>query len=489
MHPLKSAASSWSRQFFHHLHGHSVAPALLTLDPSASIKNSYLSGGFAPVQDELNAQNLSVRGRIPDEIRGIYMRNGPNPAYPPITYTYPFDGDGMIHAIYFEDGRVSYRNRFILTAGLKADRRAGRTIYGGLMHPIPPDPAFVQPDGDPDPIKNTANINIMNHAGRFLALWEGGLPYEINKDLVTIGEYNFDGKILDAMTAHPRVDPRSGEMLIFRYTVQPPYLTYSLVDRAGALLYEVPVDIPAAFMIHDFAVTAKWIVFFLCPAVLDVEASKQGAPLLQWQPQRGTRIIALDRSRVRKPVYFEVEPFFVFHFMNAWEDDDGNIIIFYVQHRALTPQPGEAPCLWRATLNLNSGTCKREQVDDRAGEFPRIDPRLVGLPTRYGWLPVARQNGPGFSALARYDLRTGFTSVNEMGNSCEIDEPVFVERPGSTAEGDGWIMTYVYNPDNGDSKLLILDALSSGEEAVAEVVMPRRIPHGFHGSWIAANRL
>ncbi|HEX4572900.1 MAG TPA: carotenoid oxygenase family protein, partial [Dongiaceae bacterium] len=130
------------------------ALASVARSASAATASPFLQHGYAPVLDELTTGDLPVRGEVPREIAGTYLRNGPNPAFPPISYTYPFDGDGMVHALVFEDGRVRYRNRFVLTAGLRADRRAGRTIYGGLMDPITPDPKYVAPDGDPSPFKN-----------------------------------------------------------------------------------------------------------------------------------------------------------------------------------------------------------------------------------------------------------------------------------------------------------------------------------------------
>ena len=157
--------------------------------------NPFLQHGYAPVADELSVDNLAVRGEVPREISGTYLRNGPNPAYPPISYTYPFDGDGMVHGLTFDGGNVAYRNRFVLTAGLRADRRAGRTIYGGLMNPIVPDPRFVPPDGDPNRFKNVANTNVVRHAGRILALYEGDLPYELTPTLETNGLYDFAGKL------------------------------------------------------------------------------------------------------------------------------------------------------------------------------------------------------------------------------------------------------------------------------------------------------
>ncbi len=161
----------------------------------------------------------------------------------------------MVHGLTFDGGKVAYRNRFVLTAGLRADRRAGRTIYGGLMNPIVPDPRFVPPDGDPDRFKNVANINVVRHAGRILALYEGNLPYELSPTLETKGLYDFAGKLRGAMTAHPKFDPASGEMLMFRYSLRPPFLVFYTVDATGAVVREVPIDTGMSFMVHDFVFT------------------------------------------------------------------------------------------------------------------------------------------------------------------------------------------------------------------------------------------
>jgi carotenoid cleavage dioxygenase-like enzyme len=442
--------------------------------------NPFLEAGFAPVHDELDVSNLVVRGEIPREIAGTYLRNGPNPAYPPISYTYPLDGDGMVHSLTFADGKARYRNRFVLTAGLRADRRAGRTIYGSVLNPIPPDPRFVSPDGDPSRIKNVANTNVVSHAGRVLAIYESDIPYEITSTLETKGRYDFAGKLLDGMTAHPKIDPSSGEMLMFRYWFRPPFLAYRVVDTAGAIVRDVPIDSAMSFMIHDFSFTRNHVVFFLCPAVFDQAG-------LSWQPQRGTRIAVMRRDGTGDVQWFTDDAFFVFHFMNAHEAD-GRITIDYVQHGALFTVPGTPPMLWRAVLDLKTGSIKRRQLDDRIGEFPRVDPARAGSANRHGWLPVkAKSDDLGaFGAIARYDLQTGQSAVHEFGPGREVDEPLFVPRLDARGESDGWIMTYVYDRATDGSVLAILDAIDIDKPPIAEIVMPRRVPHGLHGNWLPA---
>ncbi|MBM3646198.1 MAG: carotenoid oxygenase family protein [Alphaproteobacteria bacterium] len=401
------------------LAGHiGMAGALLPASAAATPDkaNPFLQHGFAPVLDELAVAELTVRGELPRQIAGNYLRNGANPAYPPISYTYPFDGDGMVHGVTVENGKASYRNRFVLTAGLRADRRAGRTIYGGLLNPIVPDPRFVPPDGDPSRFKNVANTNVVRHAGRILALHEGSLPYELSPTLETRGLYDFGGKIDDAMTAHPKIDPVSGEMLMFRYWLRPPFLTLRVVDASGTIVRDVPVDTGLPYMVHDFSFTASHVVFFLCPVVFDAEGARQGKPFLSWQPERGTRIAVLRRDGTGGVQWIADDAFFVYHFMNAHESD-GRITIDYVQHGAFFTARAAPPTLWRAVLDLKAGAVKRTRLDERIGEFPRVEPARAGAANRYGWLPVkAHDDAVGtFGAIARYDLSTGRSAVHVFG--------------------------------------------------------------------------
>lgn len=443
-------------------------------------KTPFLQGGFAPVGDELTLAGLAVRGAIPEEISGIYLRNGPNPAYPPLAYNYPFDGDGMVHGLSLHGGRAGYRNRFVMTPGLRAERRAGRALYGSVLSPVPVDPALVGPDGDPSPIKNTANTHVVHHAGRTLALWEGGLPTALAPDLATIGPCDFDGKLRAALTAHPKFDPATGEMLAFRYGMTPPYLVYMVIDATGALVREVPLDLPVAFMVHDFAVTEHYAVFFLCPVVLDLTAS----PPIAWRPERGTRIAVLPRDGQGTVRWFDAEPFFVFHFMNAAEQD-GKIVVDYMQHTGFGPvRSGGPPCLWRMDLDLAAGGATRRQLHDLTAEFPRIDRVVEGRPYRYGWSPVVAPGSDAFGALARYDHATGDVAVHAFERGAEVDEPVFIPRPGGTAEADGWIGAYVYDRATERSRFVLLDAVDFAAPPIAEVMLPRRVPHGFHGSWV-----
>jgi carotenoid cleavage dioxygenase-like enzyme len=221
--------------------------------------------------------------------------------------------------------------------------------------------------------------------------------------------------------------------------------------------------------------------------VMEPEQAARGGPAIGWHPERGTRIAVVRRDGSGPIRWFDADSFFMFHFMNAHETESG-IVSEYCQFASL-PNSGTPPALWRMTLDFKSGGAKRQQLDERPGEFPRVDPRMWGSPYRYGWLPVATQGkrAPGtFSALARYDFKTGAIATHEFGPGREVDEPVFVPRSGSTEEADGWIMTYVYDAATDRSTFVILDARASDRALIAEIALPQRVPHGFHGDWMPA---
>ncbi|CAH2599455.1 Dioxygenase [Rhodovastum atsumiense] len=464
------------------LHGHAWPNRL---------PNPFLKGGFAPVRDELTVEALPVRGELPKDLAGVYLRNGPNPEFKPLSYTFPFDGDGMVHALALQEGRASYRNRFVLTPGLRAEQRAGRALYGGMLTPRWPDPALIGPDGDPSPFKNTANTNVIHHGGRTLALWEGGLPIELGPDLRTIGPCDFNGQVRTAFTAHPQTDPHTGELLAFRYVPTPPYLFLIVIDPTGQHAREIPIDVAAPFMVHDFTVTPRYAIFFLCPTLIDPASAIRGRRLLSWEPERGTCIALVPRDGCGPVRWFRTDPFFVFHFMNAFEQAE-RIAVDYVQHASFGGGMSTAmPSLWRMELDPATGLARRSQLCDHIAEFPRIDRQVAGRRNRYGWMPLAgRHRGPAstFSAVARYDFLRGDVAVHDFGQGQEMGEPVFIPRPGADpsrrAEGDGWIGAYVYDLAADATRFVLLDAVDIVAPPLAEIMLPRRVPHGFHGNWI-----
>jgi carotenoid cleavage dioxygenase len=459
---------------------------------SAATENEHLRGVFAPVFDELDVAELPVRGRLPAELRGTYVRNGPNPQFEPLgPYTYPFDGDGMLHAFTFDGGKVRYRNRWVVTRDLAAERRAGRALYGGLLNPVVPD----VPDADPDPFKNFSNTSVVSHAGKLLSLWEGGAPYEITPELGTLGEHTFNGALPGAMTAHPKIDPVWDEMCWFRVDIEPPYLVYGVVDPRGRISGTLPIDIPRPTLIHDFAITSQHVVFFDSPAVFDVAAAAEGGPALSWQEEAGTRIGVLEREGDNRSVrWFPVENRFAMHFMNAHTAGQ-RVVVDYVHRRSFdVAQQGEhqqTPKLYRTTIDLGTGTVTDEMLDGAIVEFPRIDDRRVGLEHRYGYTAakLRSESGPvggSFDTLQQYDFRTGNVVQHAVAEGVVVGEAQFVPRPGGTEESDGWVLALTYDTTRDASELVVLDAADFAGAPVASVPLPRRVPAGLHGTWVPA---
>lgn len=456
----------------------------------------FLSGNFAPVFEEHDTEALPVTGRIPDGLRGTYLRNGSNPQFTPLGRYHWFDGDGMIHGVYLDEGTARYRNRWVKTVGLEEERKAGHALFGGINNfMIPDDMELLAKIGGP--FKNVGNTHVVGHAGKILALWEGGFPHELTAELDTVGLYDFCGALVGAMTAHPKIDPVTGEMLFFGYSQFPPYLRFHVADAAGNLVRSEEIDIPAGVMMHDFVITDRHVLFLDAPAVFNLEAVVSGEPAIAWKPENGCRVGVLPREKSAADItWHEVDPCFVFHFMNAYADGD-RIVIDAARHARLG-MPGDpieagatGPTLSRFTIDTVRGTATCEQLDDRGIEFPRINDANAGLAHRYGYSPSMDPNSPEaeigvFDRFIQYDLQTGGSTEHRFGPGKAVGEGVFAPDPDGSAENDGWLLSYVYDAAEDRTDFVVLDARDLAADPVAVVHLPTRVPHGFHGSWLPA---
>jgi carotenoid cleavage dioxygenase len=456
--------------------------------------NPFLEGNFAPWRMEGAAEDLEVIGDIPRELNGTYYRNGPNPAFEPPGRYHWFDGDGMIHAITLRDGRAHYRNRYVTSNGLKEERAAGRALYRGLLDLDP---------GEAPSFKNTGNTNIVWHAGRLLALMEAALPTRMEPaSLDTLGEFDFDGRLIGPMTAHPKMDPETGEMLFFGYSPFPPFLQYHVADRDGRLVRSEPIDVAWPSMMHDFAVTKEHVIFILCPLVFSFENMRERGGAFSWEPERGTRLGVMPRSGGNGDVrWFETDPCYVFHPMNAYEDG-GTIVLDVARYGRLdfmTAQGVEnlsyrdetAARMHRWRIDLGAGGVKSTPLDDITAEFPRVDARLLGRRHRFGYVaarePELKEGAqPVWTAVRKYDLERGTSETRRFGAGNGVGEPLFVPRTAAAAEDDGWVVVLAYDQARNASEFSILDARAIDGEPVAVVRLPHRIPYGFHGNWVGA---
>ena len=470
-----------------------------------------LSGLWEPWPMEGEIRDLPVVGEIPRDLHGTLYRNGPNPQFAPRGDYHFFGGDGMVHAFRIEDGRCHYRNRWVRTPKFELEREAGEALFAAFPSSEPGDPRTVGVRIGP------SNTNIVWHAGRLLALVEGGLaPVELDPEtLDTIGVWNFegalrqpidpgvaeflgidapDGTVDGAFTAHPKIDPETGEMLAFGYDALPPYLVYRVVDADGKLVRNEEITVPYPSMVHDFITTPEHVIFPIFPATLRVERAARGESVLGWEPDLGTHVGVMPRDGGNDDVvWFQTDACFAFHPMNA-HSDGRRVVAEMVQYdRVPVGDAGEnvefAPAhLVRWTLDLDAGTLKQEPLDDRALEFPRLDERRTGLPYRYGYATgegrtPSTQPLLGTNALLRYEVESGACESHELGVSDAAGEPIFVPRRETAAEGEGVLLSVVYRGRENRSDLLILDAENVSREPLACVQLPHRVPGGFHGNW------
>jgi carotenoid cleavage dioxygenase-like enzyme len=460
---------------------------------SSTAIDPYLKGNFAPVRQEITTDTLPVIGQLPLELSGMFVRNGPNPQWTPIGKYHWFDGDGMLHGVQISEGKATYRNRYVQTRGWKMEHEAGQAIWSGFLEP----PQIDNPHGA---YKNTGNTALIWHAGQMLALNEGGAPHAIKvPELETIGEYNYNDKLVSAFTAHPKVDPVTGEMMFFGYSFAPPYLQYSIVSAVGELLQTVPIDLPMAVMMHDFAITKNYTIFMDLPMTISAERAHRGEPLMMFESDRPSRFGIVPRygnnSNIR---WFESSPCYVFHTLNAYEAGDQVVLIacrmssttVLVSEDTPADPDGNIPRLHQWRFNLKTGTVSEQRLDDVPAEFPRINENFLGLPTRYGYAgKIANSPLPLFDGVIKYDFSSAKTQTHEFGQGRYGGEAVFAPRPGASTEDDGWLITFVYDEGSGTSELVVVDAQDITGEPVARVMIHQRVPYGFHGTWVSEAQL
>lgn len=445
-----------------------------------------LDGNFAPIEDEIEVAELAVSGAIPPELSGLYLRNGPNPMFEPLGEYHWFDGDGMLHGINLENGKASYRNRWIRSRGLDAEESAGRAIFGGMNTLNLTDTDLAAPAGG---MKNTANTNVMRHAGRILCLMEGAAPTVVTSDLETVGEEFFGGKLQGSLSAHPHYDPRTGELLAFGYV---PNLKYLRFSPDGDLVQVEDIDVPKPTMMHDFTFTTNHAIFFDSPAVLDFASFLTGqGPMVQWEPENGTRIGVMDREGRGSDIrWYEIENGYCVHFMNSYEED-GKIIVYGCRFNEMdfgaqdSSIPDPDGFLTRYTINPDSGHVAQDRVSELPGDFPRVRAEVEGEKHRFGiagTFAKGKPDGPRFDSVTLYDMETGSQDTHAFRDGEITGEAVFAPDPSGTAENDGWILSMVSDVAGAHTDLVILDAHDLSE--TARVHMPRRVPFGFHGNWL-----
>ena len=440
-----------------------------------------------PVFDEVTvlSDQLEVKGAIPPELSGRYIRNTANPQTGWTEHW--FIGDGMLHGIELQNGKATwYRNRYVRTpqyANPGADR---------LELALDPETFTF------DHSVSAANTHVVGHGGRILALEEGAFPYEVNATLDTVGPHTFDGVLTGSFTAHPKFCPDTGEMLAFGYAQVEPFLTYYRVDAGGKMVQKTPISVTGPTMMHDMAATRDHTVFMDLPAIFDLELAMKGGMPIRWSDDYPARFGIMPREGGDADMrWFDVKPGYCFHTLNAFDDGDETVVYgmripeIWRDSSAMAlneeVNPASKPRLHEWRFNRSTGAVSEGYLDDESSEFPRIAEAKQGYEFRYGYaLGVTGTDSSGMGgALFKYDLaKAGSKAVHEFPTGHEPGEPVFVPAAGATSEDDGYLMTYVWKPETDTSYLVILDASNIAAEPIAEVHIPRRVVAGFHSSWI-----
>lgn len=460
------------------------------MDGDARI-NPYLTDNFGPVRSEDDFE-LKVKGEIPAGLRGALFRIGPNPQFEPRDPNHHwFAGDGMVHGFYLEGGKATYRNRWVRTPKWKLEHEAGRSLFGSFGNPMTTDPSVLGQDG------GVANTNIVWHAGQLLALEEGHMPTRMDpRTLETVG---YAEAYRGRTTAHPKLDPVSGEMVWFAYGVgEMPLsagMSYGVTNADGKVVRRDDFQAPYASMVHDFMVTQNHVLFPVLPLTASLERAMSGRPAFAWEPEKGSYVGVMRRDGdVADIRWFNTEACYVFHPLNAWEEG-GKIVADVMRYDAapLFPNADGSPgrktaarmVRWTFDLAGTSDAIKEEPLDDLDGEFPRVDPRVETRRHRHGWYAADPTNSKTIrqSAIAHLDLATGARQVYALPDGDITSEPVFTPRSADAPEGDGWVTAVVWRAAENRSDLLVFEAqdIAKGPVGVAEV--PRRVPFGFHGNW------
>ena len=462
-----------------------------------------LTGVYAPVMQELALNDLKViKGSIPRNLNGVYLRAGPNARYAPNGRYHPFDGDGMVHSAHFDNGQLTYRNRWVQTEGFVEEQQAGQSTHYGIRETL---------KGRPDKrLKDTANTDMVGHRGRALALWYmSGDAYEIDPiTLQTLGKCSAISNSGGKISAHAKVDEITEEMMFFDYGNEAPYMHYGVVGADGKLAHYVPIDLPGPRLPHDMAVTEHYSVLHDLPLFHDHEAMGLGRHKIEFHPEMHSRFGVIARQGAGDSIrWFNFTPCYLYHVVNAWEDGDWLVMVGCRYMPSIDSQ-GRIDAqrtaknvaelvmcarLWVWKMNLKTGDTAEHVLNDTFNvEFPSCNARKTGRRTRYGYLVDHSETVTlQWAGIRKFDLETG-TDLGGWRDDPQhswYSEPWFAEADAAQSEDDGYVIAFQWNDAANRQTLDIFDAKNLAVGPVAQIELPQRVPAGFHACWIEKDRL
>jgi all-trans-8'-apo-beta-carotenal 15,15'-oxygenase len=476
------------------------APNLETNPPEYD--RSAWRGGYQSQKNEYSYPINQITGEIPKSLAGTLFRNIPAMLdVNGVSVRHPFDGDGMICSIAFQDGQAYFRNRYVQTAGYVAEQKANKFLYRGVFGTAKAG-GWLANIFDVK-LKNIANTQVIYWGGKLLALWEAAEPHRLNPEtLETIGLDNLDGLLAPGapFSAHPRIDP-TGKMVNFGLkTGLSTTITVYEFDQSGRVEKQYDHIVPGFAFIHDFAITPNYCIFFQNPVGFNplpfLLGQKGAGECVKFNADQPTKIIIIPRDHTtsEKVRILETKSGFVFHHANAYETEQGLSIdsICYASFPEVEPNtdfrdidfdrldPGQ---LWRFQLNFAAGNVERELIEPRCCEFPTVNPQQVGQDYRYLFMGVANSstgNAP-LQGITKIDLATKERQTWAAAPTGFVSEPVFIAKPQPQSEDDGWLITLVYEGDQQATDVVILNAIDLS--VVAKLHLPHHLPYGLHGTW------
>lgn len=446
------------------------------------LDHPYLTVLHKPMTEELSLTDLAASGTIPPALDGRYLRIGPNPvAANPASYHW-FVGDGMVHGLRIQNGRALwYKNRWIRSRQIAK---------------------FLGVAGAPGPkngSQDTVNTNVTKIAGRTLALVEAGsFPVVLSDDLETQAYDAFGDTLQDSFSAHPHLDPLTGEQHAICYNAsQPDLVRHVVIDAEGRVTREEPIPVKHGPSIHDCAVTASYVLVFDLPVTFSKTRFLAGHRFpYAWNTEHQARVGLMPRQGTAADVIWcDVDPAYVFHPCNAYDLPDGRVIVDVVAYATMFDESTQGPdnlsgTFERWTIDPVARRVERALIDASPQEFARPDERLVGQPYRYAYTIALPQEYRvpllGDTKLYKHDLEAGTRQIHDFGPGRYPGEFVFIPAHAKAGEDEGWLMGLVVNHPGETTDLVILNARAFEGEPQATIHIPHRVPPGFHGNWVSS---
>ncbi|MEM8706741.1 MAG: carotenoid oxygenase family protein [Actinomycetota bacterium] len=471
----------------------------------------YRTGVWRPQYREYDAWDLDVEGEIPDDLAGVYLRNTEQAVFEPVKRYHPFDGDGMVHSIGFANGEAKYANRFVRTEGFLAEQEAGRSLWAGITE-HPRNAVADHGWGARSMMKDNASTDVIVHRGDVLAsFYQCGELYRLDPHtLETKGTTEWGGFFpAEGVSAHPRVDEHTGELLFFNYGTEAPYMHYGVVSPEGELTNYVDIPLPGSRLPHDMMFTEHWTILNDLPLFWDPEALEAGFYSNTFRRDLPSRFALIPRHGTTEDIrWFEADPTFVLHWINAWEEGDEVILDGFFQenptawgverHGKTDPRLkgfetldmnvlAARPHRWR--FNLATGECTEERLSDRCSEFPMINGQHWGRPYRYSYNARCAHGLFAFDGLIKHDVHAGTEELWAAPEGTFVSETVVAPKLDSAGEDDAYLVTFSSDIVNDESHCEVFDAADPAAGPIARVKLPERISSGTHATWAPASQL